>query len=392
MGSAPAPVIKALGSGSGGGLGSGRGYGLGSGSGGNTGGGTYTVNGNQPVSFEDSAAASLAANTQTAAFDDFFQYKLADPVTIAQNRSALVPILQTKVDVDPVTLYSAAANISLRALWIRNISALTLDRGSFTVLQGGSFTGEGLLDTIHPGERRLLSYAADTAVRVTQDRAKDQTVRKVQQVTVSKGILTEKTIEVRETDYLIHNAAADPRNVVAEVPRLAGWDLSSDNQATEATQTAYRFRVVTSPGATERLHVAQRHTLFTRYALLSVGEQQINTLLQGEGDLSRVRVALQPVFDAKRRVAELDTQIGMQRDAVNRIEADQGRLRQNLASLKNSAEERALVKRYTGELNAQEDRMSSLRDSLTKLQAQRDTAQNDLNQQVETLSLTIDVV
>lgn len=388
---APTPTVRLQGSGSGGGLGSGRGAGLGSGYGGNMGGGTYSVNGAAPLSYEDSATASIRANTTTSGFDDFFEYKLTDPVTIAQNRSALVPILQVKVDVDPVTLYSAVSNTSLRALWIKNTSTLTLDRGSFTVLQGGNFTGEGLLDTIHPGERRLLSYANDTAVRVTVDRAADRTVRRVQQVTVSKGILTSKVGEVRENDYLLHNAAAEARNVVVEVPRLAGWELSSDVKADETTPDAYRFRAATASGATQRLHIAQRHTLYTRYALLSVGEDQVFAQLQGEGDLSRVRSALQPVFDAKRKVAELDTAIAQQRDALSRVESDQTRLRQNLAALKNSAEERALVKRYTGELNTQEDRINNLRETMTKLQADRDAAQKELERQVEALTLTVDL-
>ena len=54
----------------------------------------------------------------------------------------------------------------LRALWLENKSKLTLDSGSFSIFESGEFAGEGLLDPIHPGEKRLLSYAVDQAVRV----------------------------------------------------------------------------------------------------------------------------------------------------------------------------------------------------------------------------------
>ena len=86
--------------------------------------------------------------TTTSAFDDFFEYTLTDPITIRKNESALVPILQTKLPVERVTLWSASEPVSLRALWITNASSLTLDRGSFSIVEDGSFGGEGLLEDL----------------------------------------------------------------------------------------------------------------------------------------------------------------------------------------------------------------------------------------------------
>jgi hypothetical protein len=65
-----------------------------------------------------------------------------------------------------VTLWSEKEPTPLRAVWLENKSKLTLDSGSFSIFESGEFAGEGLLDPIHPGEKRLLSYAADQAVRV----------------------------------------------------------------------------------------------------------------------------------------------------------------------------------------------------------------------------------
>ena len=399
-GGAPTPAAAAgvagmgMGRGSAGGFGSGSGNGLGPGSGSNAGGGTYVVNGKQfapPISYEDSATASIQANTTTSGFDDFFEYRLTDPVTILKNQSALVPILQTKIDVDPVTLYSVASRSALRALWVKNTSTLTLDRGSFSILESGNFSGQGLLDPIHPGERRLLSYAADTAVRVTPDGQPDHRTRRVTQVTVVKGILTQKTGEVAETEYLVHNAAPETRTVIVEVPRLRGWELDSDPKPEETTPDVYRYRVVARASETVRLHVGQRHTLLTRYALLNTTSQQLGALLQAEGDATRVTRALQPVFDAKQKLADLDAQLAADRGESSRIDADQNRLRQNLQALKNSPEERALLKRYTAELNTQEDRLEALRKSTDAVQVQRDAAQAELNRQVEALNVTLDL-
>jgi hypothetical protein len=49
--------------------------------------------------------------------------------------------------------------------------------------------------------------------------------------------------------------------------------------------------------------------------------------------------------------------------------------------------ERSLVKRYTAELNTQEDSLGTLRRGLSALQQQRDAAANDLKNRIESLTL-----
>ncbi len=346
---------------------------------------SVTVNSAMPmIEYETAAANSLTPNTTTAAYDDYFEYKLTDPVTIRKNESALVPILQTKLPVERVTLWSPAQPRPLRALWITNSSNLTLDRGSFSIVENGNFGGEGLLDPIHPGERRLLSYAADQAVRVTPDNSHD--TQRVQTITVSNGILRETRAEVSEVEYLIHNAAPDPRTVVVEQPVRQGWKLDSDPQPAETTPAAYRFRVATQPNDTVRLHVGQRRTFYQNYGLFNTTDEQLTVILRNANSTQTLQ-QLEPVFAAKRAVANLDRQIQSKQNDINQITEDQKRLRENLSALKGSAEERSLAKRYTDELNQQEDRLATLRKDLDTLRQQRETAQQDLANKIESLNI-----
>src|SRR4029078_13255759 len=57
----------------------------------------------------------------------------------------------------------------LRGVWLKNTSGGILDSGTFNIIDNGTFAGEGVLDRVHPDERRLLSYAADTAVHVKRE-------------------------------------------------------------------------------------------------------------------------------------------------------------------------------------------------------------------------------
>jgi hypothetical protein len=348
----------------------------------------FSGGGLEPLSdsaYQTLAADSIIPDTTTRAFDDFFEYKIAQPITIRKNESALVPILQTKIDAERVTLWSPQQPVALRALWITNTSNLTLDRGSFTIVEDGSFGGEGLLDPIHPNERRLLSYAADQAVRVSIDNAHNTS--RVQRITIHQGVMTETSSEVAEAEYLVKNAAPAARTVIVEQPHRQGWTLDSDPKPAETTPTTYRFRVETKPNESVRLHIGERNTLSQYYQLVSTSDEQLTLILKNAKASPALLAQLEPVFAAKRALTTIDQQIKAKQQSIADITNDQSRLRQNLSALKSSVEERTLTKRYTDELNAQEDQLATLNKDLATLKQQRQTAEADLSTKIESLNL-----
>ncbi len=338
-----------------------------------------------PIDYADAATTSLTPQTTTQAFDDFFQYSLTDPITIRKNESALVPILQTKLPIERVTLWSVQQPQALRALWITNASNLTLDRGSFSIVENGAFGGEGLLDPIHPNERRLLSYAADQAVRVTPGR--DDNARTVTQIRIQNGVLRQSITYVEERSYTIRNAAPEPRTVVLESPVLPGYTLDSAAKPEETTPTAYRFKLLAQPNVPLTLKVAQRKTGYESFRLVDRNEDQLLLLLRNAHASSALLAQLQPIFDAHHAVLALDQQIADRQAEINTITADQNRLRENMKALKGSPEERALLTRYTGELNTQEDSLARLTREQTDLRARRTTADQDFQTRLTSLKI-----
>jgi hypothetical protein len=375
-----------------GGIGVGSGNGMGPGSGGNMGGSVTRIGSPvyatvpKPIGpYNQLAQASLNPQTATAAFDDFFEYTLTDPITIRKNESALVPILQTRLPIERVTLWSQQQPVALRALWITNSSTLTLDRGSFAITENGSFGGEGLLDAIHPGEKRLLSYAADQAVRVTTD--KSNYTRTVKHIAIKKGVLTESSVDLSEVDYVVHNAAPDARTVIVEQPLMQGWELASETKPAETTPTAYRFRVAAKPGESVHLHIAQRHTSSQGYRLVDRNEDQLLLLFKNDKVSPAFMAKLQPVFDIHHTVVAFDDQIRQRQAETTDIGNDQDRLRKNMAALKGTPEEKALATRYTGELNQQEDRLAAIRKEIEELKVKRQAADTEFQAKLEAIDL-----
>lgn len=168
---------------------------------------------------------------QTRDLGDLFEYKLQDHVTIRKNQSALVPILQTRLDAEKVSVWNPSENMALRALWINNTSALTFDGGTFNVLEGDAFAGEGLMDPIKPGEKRLLSYAADLGLLV--DAKQQAEAQRVSRVSITHGALLQTTQERESRTYTIRNRDSSSRTVVIEHPARPGWKLTDGEDPVE---------------------------------------------------------------------------------------------------------------------------------------------------------------
>src|SRR5206468_10830784 len=133
----------------------------------------------------------------------------------------LVPILRHDVGADRVSVWNSRVpeGRPLRSLWLTNSSGSTLDGGSFSVLDAGAFAGEGLVDPMKPGEKRLLSYAIDLGVQVEPRNGDErQTVRRL---TISRGTLVQQSEQSAKRVYTIRNNDTSERRIVIEHPLRA---------------------------------------------------------------------------------------------------------------------------------------------------------------------------
>jgi len=330
-----------------------------------------------------SYAEGEAPEAEAKGLGDNFEYKLKQKITIGKNQSALVPILQSKIEAEKITLWTAGSNNVLRALWIKNTSGLTLDGGSFNLIDADAFAGEGVLETIHPDERRLISYAADPAVHIV-DRTQEEE-KPVSRVRMTKGILI-ATQELRSTHkFVIRNADTTPRQVVVEYPVRNGWKLVDGLKPEETTATYYRFRVPVEAGKSGEILVEEYSPQDTRYELAELEDEQVKrlSLLVADNRItSALKEAMQRVLQKKNDIAQLEARSSERKRQMETIEKDQARLRENMKALKGSAEERALIQRYTRELDSQEDTLAALRKEKEDLDSKQEQGQKELETMV----------
>jgi len=353
------------------------GGGVGAGSGGGVGGGVFAVG---------AARARAEAAAQAQELGDLFEYKLKDPITIRKNRSALVPIVQSSITAEKVSLWNDQAGFvrPQRALWLTNTSGLTLDGGSFSVMEDETFAGEGIFDPIRPGEKRLVSYATDLALNASSRQAVEH--QRVSRVRISHGVMTHEN-EIREKKiYTFRNEDTSPRSVIIEHPVRTGYTLRNEAQPVETTSAWMRFRLQVEAKQTAALEVEEARILHTDYALTNLSSAQVDLFVHQQSVNKTVEDALRKILTQKNVVSELDDKKTAREDDMQKIFDDQQRLRENMKALRGSAEEKALLQRYTQQLNEQENQLEKLRKEAEQLETQHDSAQAALDQMIQELS------
>jgi hypothetical protein len=338
------------------------------------------------------AAYEAIAATEAAAegheLGDLFEYRLKEPVTIRKNQSAMVPIINAPVETERVSVWNAGTGQRPRsAVWLTNTTPYTLDGGAFSVLEDATFTGEGLMDAVKPGEKRLLSYAADLAMLV--DARQDPAgAERVTSLTISRGVMVMQREFREKKTYTARNEDSKARMLVVEHPNRPGWKLLGAVKPAETASGVYRFRVPVGPKTSASLTIEETRSVDTSYTVSNLTGDQITMIARQRTLAPEVEQALRAVVAKKNEVAAVAAEISARSRETDQIFRDQERLRENLKALKGSAEEKSLVTRYTRQLDEQESRLDAIRKETAEREARRARLQSELDALIQ--GITID--
>jgi hypothetical protein len=330
-----------------------------------------------------SGNSGVVAAAEGGEIGDLFEYKIEQPVTVRRDRSALIPILQTRMEGSRVSVYNESTGGSrpMSGLLLRNTSQLTLEGGALTVIDGDAYAGEALLERLKPDEKRLVSFALDLGTLVTARDEENNSPAFFARI--YDGTLYTRYYHRLVKSYTLRNQTPRPRTVYVEHPVRAGWEL--DEKATPKpdgkTQRFYRFKVELAASETRELTVAEREQGTETYALSDITPEQIQVFFSRRYIDEATRAALQNILDLKARVAAARTRVAAIDRETAEIAADQQRLRQNIESLTKTAEARQLIARYVQKADQQETRLEQLArdkqaaaEEYARLQAQLDAA------------------
>jgi hypothetical protein len=242
---------------------------------------------------------------------------------------------------------------------------LTLDGGSFSVLENEVFAGEELTDPIKPGEHRLVSYATDLGLLVEAQSTTEP--QHVERVKINKGVLTQISALEQRTVYTVRNQEDSRRTLIVEHPARTDWKLASGSPPPEEQSPGtYRFRVEVPAKATSSLPVKESRTLEATYQVSGLNDDQIALFVEQGTITTDMKQALQKIMAQKAVVAKLEQEMEDRQNDINRIVDDQGRLRENMKALRGRAEQKALLQRYTRQLDDQETQLEGVERKFAK--------------------------
>lgn len=333
----------------------------------------------------DSGVEAAATGSEVG---DLFEYRIEQPVTVPRDRSALIPILQTRMDGERVSIYNEAnrRDRPMGGMLLKNTSPLTLEDGAMTVIDGDAYAGEALMERLKPAEQRLISFALDLGTlvnaRAKEDREPTFLVR------VVNGVFQAHYYQTSEKTYTLVNQTDKPRVVYIEHPVHQDWELTSNTPKPDGKSARYyRFRVPLGPHEKVELPVKERRALMDAYALQNFSRQDLELFISRRYIDATTRDLLEKIIDLKSRMAATDARIQAIDREVTEISADQQRLRDNIKALTATAEAKQLITRYVSKADTQETRLDQLNKEKQAAQEERVRLQGELEALIRGLNI-----
>ncbi len=319
---------------------------------------------------------------------DLFEYKIEQPVTVMRDRSALIPIVQTTMDGERVSIYNEAVRRDrpMGGMRLVNTTALTLEGGSLTVLDKDSYAGEALMERLKPKEQRFISYALDLGTLVTVKQDSDSSPAKL--IKVLNGTFQVHYFRQERKTYSLQNQTDRPRTVFIEYPVRNGWLLSDDTPKPDITTARYyRFKIELAAFDKKEIAVSEQQALMDSYALTNLSRSDLELFLTRRYINSETKARLEKLIDLRIRINQIVEKLGAFNEEVEKIKADQKRLRENIETLSKTPEAKTLITRYIAKANDQETRLETIEKERAASESEKTRLEAELANEIRAFNL-----
>jgi hypothetical protein len=329
------------------------------------------------------AAASVASLGSSGALGELFQYTVGN-VTLARQKSAMLPIITDSIDLERVSIYNASVLRSnpLNGLRLKNTTGKHLLQGPVTVLDKGSYAGDAQIDNVPPGQERLLSYGIDLDIAV--DNTKNSQMSSVETAKINHGSLIIQRKLVSTQEYAANNKGTRDKMLVIEHPIRSGWKLIDTLKPAETTPSLYRFKGNAVAGKVTVLLVKEELVQSEVLGMASVDIAQLVRYGRTGEIPQNVRDAIGKAIQLKQAMLDVEQQIAARARQIAEITNEQNRMRENMKAV---AQNTQYYERLLAKLNEQESSIENLQKERDALTARVDTQRRELDDYLNTLTI-----
>lgn len=285
-----------------------------------------------------SAVASVDETLESIALDadrigEGFRYTAAEKLSLARQKSALVPMLNEPVQLARVSIYNRGVHprFPLSGVKLKNTSDQHLQQGPIAVYDAGSYVGDSRLPDLAPGQERLVSFAMDLGVEVKPEEATSTT--QLQRIEIVKGNLHQQFRQQTAQPYVMRNRSKQERTLLLEHPAIEHWTLVGKEKPTETTKSTHRFEWKLPAGEARKETIVQEREDETNQAVASLNEAQLREVIARPQASKAVKDALTGLLNARVRLAATESErVGAEVNLATKVR-EQERLRENLGKL-----------------------------------------------------------
>ncbi len=333
---------------------------------------------------------------------DLFEYRIAQPISVERNRSALIPIIQTKMEGERVSIFrdpedkgdedsndedqSAAVKRAnprpMSGLLLKNITQMTFEGGSMTVLDRDAYAGEALMERLKPKEQRLISFALDLGTLVRIENKEDREPAKL--VKVIKGVFQVHYFKTEKKIYRLSNQTERPKVIYIEHPVRKDWILSDNSIKPDYTTARfYRFRVELQPFENREVTVAENLGMMDKYQLSTLSPLDLDLFVSRQLIDEATKQRLSKLIDLRMQINDLNTKLERSESESDAISKDQARFRENIEALAKTPEAKQLIARYIAKANEQESRIEQIAKDKELIAAEKDRLERELATEIK---------
>jgi hypothetical protein len=329
-------------------------------------------------------AKGIAEAATASNLGDYFEYAIDHPVSLARQKSAMLPLVNREVGASRVSIYNERvhAKFPLLGLRLKNDIGLHLTQGPITVFEGSNYAGDTRILDLQPGEERLVSYAIDLGTEVQAVPAQDN--GQLTAVKLQKGILTTTTKQHESKTYTLTNRSGQERTVLIEHPFRPDFTLTSADKPVETARDVYRFEVKLPKGEMAKRTVAEDRLLKEEVVLTNLDDNRIRVLISDTASSPKVKEALRTALEKRGKLARTQQEIANQQRELNAIKTEQPRLRANLEKIPLTD---PLAKRILEKLNQQETEIETYEPQIKQLNARADQERKDYENYLANLNV-----
>ena len=323
------------------------------------------------------AQASLALLALGSQEGGITTYRSTAPVTIADQASTLVAILNRDVEAHDALLFRpdagvpASSSSPFRVVRFVNQTDVTLERGPVAIFATERFLGQGVLEPLPAGATTSIPYAIERGVTVSVESGSD--VEEASLVKVVHGTLTIKRYSVRKTKYVVQNLTGQGARLFVQHTRRAGWELKNlpaGSEEVDALTVIVPVELATQ--AKTEIEILERSPMTQEVQMLSPDARAaVRLYLAGPAVDDAMSPTLRRALEIGDEIGTIDTDIERFTEERQQVQTWTYEVQNNLYSIEGIARAGELRTRLTQRLTELQKKFDELQTKITDLTARR---------------------